>query len=69
MLVLLLSISDQGKPLGEKDFSLASQLPIIPLTETTKELMKIMEDGELKGAQNTDDMPPSLARNGLEPIM
>ena len=65
----MLSIPDPGNPLDENDFSLASQLPIIPLTETTKGLMKIMEDGELEGAKNTDDSPNLIARNGLEPIM
>ena len=56
--------------MDEKDFFLASQLPIIPLTETTKGLMKIMEDGELKGAESTNDIQPMReARNGLEPIM
>ena len=65
----MLSIPDPGKPLDEDDFFLASQLPIIPLTETTENLMRIMEEGELKGAKNTDDTPPrQKTRNGLEPI-
>ena len=65
----MLSIPDPGKPLGENDFSLASQLAIIPLTETTEKLMKIMEEGELKGAKNTDDTQSmTKSRNGLEPI-
>ena len=65
----MLSTSDPGKPLNGQDFFRASLLPIIPLTETTKGLMKIMEDGELEGAKNTDDSPHLIARNGLEPIM
>merc|ERR1712013_528668 len=44
-----------GKPLNETDFSRASKLPNIPAPLTALKLMKIMEDGELKGARSTDD--------------
>merc|ERR1712013_634694 len=61
---------NQGIPLGEKDFSQASKLPIIQPPLTTRQLMKIMEDGELKGAESKDDTQPmTRTRNGLEPII
>merc|ERR1719320_2422787 len=61
---------NKGKPLGEKDFSQASELPIIQPPLTTRQLMKIMEDGELKGAKSTNDIQPMRqTRNGLEPII
>merc|ERR1712123_115371 len=58
-----------GKPLGEEDFFLASQLPIIPRNITTDQLMKIIEDGELKGSKNTPEVPPQMPRSGLEPTI
>ena len=64
-----MKIADQGKPLGEDDFFLASQLPIIPRNITTDQMMKIMEDGELKGSKNQPEVPPQMPRNGLEPTM
>merc|ERR1712013_510201 len=61
---------NQSKPLGEKDFSQASKLPIIQPPLTTRQLMKIMEDGELKGSESKDDTQPmTRTRNGLEPII
>ena len=55
--------------MDEKDFFLASQLPIIPLNETTENLMKIIAEGELKGANSTNDTQQMQnSRNGLEPI-
>ena len=46
-------IEDPGEPLGEADFILASQLPIIPLNE---EMMIAMAEGEIKGQHYlTDD--------------
>merc|ERR1711892_1151456 len=60
---------NQGKPLGEEDFFLASQLPIIPRNITTDQLMKIIEDGELKGSKNTPEVPPQMPRRGLEPTI
>ena len=65
---------DPGKPLGPKDFHLASQLPAIPPNMTTEAMMrvkqiinsffsfeylKVMEDGELKGSVNNPE--PDLA--------
>merc|ERR1719320_2251715 len=48
---------NQGKPLGEKDFSQASKLPIIQPPLTTRQLMKIMEDGELKDFSQASKLP------------
>jgi len=47
-----------GPPLGEKDFFLASQLPIVPTNVTTDQLMQIVADGELAGSVNNP--APSL---------
>jgi len=44
-----------GKPLGPKDFHLASQLPAIPPNMTTDMMMKIVEYGELKGSVNNPE--------------
>merc|ERR1712128_138086 len=61
-----------GKPLGPKDFHLASQLPAIPPNMTTEAMMRIVEDGELKGSVNNPE--PDLAdvlkvtKNGIHAL-
>ena len=60
------NFSDPGEPLGETDFFLATQLPIIPHNTTTEELMRIIAIGELEGANKENERRP---RSGLEPIM
>merc|ERR1712013_589585 len=48
-----------GRPLGEADFFLASQLPRIPTNMTSERLMKLTAEGELRGSMHKPE--PDLA--------
>ena len=61
-------MSDPGPPLGKKDFFQATQLPVIPTNTTTDQLMKIIANGELKGAINKPDDAKST-KNGLATVL